>query len=134
MCSCIDGYYDTGADNSCGPCNTLCPTCFGPTTDECYTCDPLYKLDGNSSCIPKTLDEIKSDEKIACETDVVMIYEWYSRLCVEKCGDGIDMGSYGCDDGNLIPGDGCNEICQVESGYYCMFGTMSAPDKCYPRI
>ena len=31
--------------------------------------------------------------------------------CYEKCGDGIDGGSYSCDDGNNIGGDGCSSTC-----------------------
>jgi len=30
-----------------------------------------------------------------------------------NCGDGTQSGIEECDDGNLIPGDGCNEFCQV---------------------
>jgi len=37
------------------------------------------------------------------------------------CGDGIlDMGlGEQCDDNNIISGDGCSNICQVESGWEC---------------
>ncbi len=28
--------------------------------------------------------------------------------CQEICGDGIQLGHYGCDDGNLNNGDGCD--------------------------
>ena len=58
-------------------------------------------------------------EKAACEANALMSYTWESRECVEKCGDGVDMLTYECDDGNLVSGDGCNETCQVEPGFYC---------------
>jgi len=32
----------------------------------------------------------------------------------ELCGDGALGGFESCDDGNLIPGDGCDEVCEVE--------------------
>ncbi len=25
-----------------------------------------------------------------------------------------------CDDGNLVDGDGCSKICEIEDGYMCM--------------
>lgn len=31
--------------------------------------------------------------------------------CVEICGDGYNYGSYQCDDGNIISGDGCSSKC-----------------------
>ena len=35
-----------------------------------------------------------------------------------------------CDDGNLIDGDGCSSVCQVETNYFCYGGTTQSPDKC----
>ena len=36
------------------------------------------------------------------------------------CGDGkINQDSEDCDDGNSVPGDGCNGICQVEPNFTC---------------
>ena len=36
------------------------------------------------------------------------------------CGDGeLNQDSEVCDDGNSLPGDGCNGICQVEDGWEC---------------
>ncbi len=35
------------------------------------------------------------------------------------CGDGIVETGEQCDDGNTMPGDGCNGVCQVENGYVC---------------
>lgn len=36
----------------------------------------------------------------------------------------------GCDDGNLLDGDGCSASCIVEPGYVCSGGTMDGPDFC----
>jgi cysteine-rich repeat protein len=36
-----------------------------------------------------------------------------------ECGDGIIEGYEMCDDGNSVSFDGCNAICQVESGFEC---------------
>jgi fibro-slime domain-containing protein len=35
------------------------------------------------------------------------------------CGDGIVETGEQCDDGNTMPGDGCNGICEIEPGYTC---------------
>ena len=35
------------------------------------------------------------------------------------CGNGAVEGPEGCDDGNLVPGDGCSAVCGVETGYTC---------------
>ena len=40
------------------------------------------------------------------------------------------MGISQCDDGNLIDGDGCNSMCEIESNYFCYGGTVFTPDKC----
>ena len=44
------------------------------------------------------------------------------------CGDGIVEGAESCDDGDLLPGDGCSATCTVETGYDCM----GAPSMCAP--
>lgn len=35
------------------------------------------------------------------------------------CGDGNQEGLETCDDGNTVSGDGCSEVCAVESGWSC---------------
>lgn len=35
------------------------------------------------------------------------------------CADGRQVGTETCDDGNLVNGDGCSDLCLAESGYYC---------------
>jgi len=48
-----------------------------------------------------------------------------TSLCHEICGDGIDLGSFECDDGNPFSGDGCDAFCEWETtGYYtCTAGS-----------
>ncbi len=45
-------------------------------------------------------------------------------------GDGLNMGVYECDDGNLNSGDGCSDQGTVEAGYVCKGGTPSSADIC----
>jgi fibro-slime domain-containing protein len=35
------------------------------------------------------------------------------------CGNGVLDPGEACDDGNILPGDGCTKICQVENGWNC---------------
>ena len=35
----------------------------------------------------------------------------------EICGDGLNLGQYECDDGNLLNGDGWSNTCKIETGY-----------------
>ena len=45
------------------------------------------------------------------------------------CGNGIRESDEGCDDGNMINGDGCSATCSIEPGYACSNGT---PNVCVP--
>ena len=38
--------------------------------------------------------------------------------CSSICGDGLDVGTEGCDDHNVAPLDGCFQ-CSVEKGWNC---------------
>ena len=49
--------------------------------------------------------------------------------CDEQCGDGI-LFTLECDDGNLINGDGCSDVCEVEEGYECMNGSQTEVSVC----
>ena len=43
-------------------------------------------------------------------------------VCFTWCGDGLlAVGEEECDDGNTDDGDGCDAMCQVESGWDCVF-------------
>ena len=47
------------------------------------------------------------------------MWRCFYQLTLEICGDGLNLGSVECDDGNNNDGDGCSSICNVESGYRC---------------
>lgn len=51
-----------------------------------------------------------------------------SQTTIETCGDGLNLGQYECDDGNLINGDGCSSLCTIEPGYTCK--TIGSIDIC----
>ncbi len=45
-------------------------------------------------------------------------YELHVSQSIE-CGDGSVDGTEACDDGGIIPGDGCSATCTIETGYTC---------------
>lgn len=47
-------------------------------------------------------------------------YQLDVQICKPICGDGLIKGSEGCDDGNLVDGDGCNGQCAVEVDFVCV--------------
>ncbi len=51
-----------------------------------------------------------------------------TSLCETLCGDGLLDPNEQCDDGNQVPGDGCNAECRVETGWTCS----GAPSVCTP--
>jgi cysteine-rich repeat protein len=42
----------------------------------------------------------------------------------------MNYGSYDCDDGNLVDGDGCSSDCEEELGWSCSGGTTTTADTC----
>ena len=111
--NCPDGkYYDVGALR-CLDCPTTCSACSSYVI--CTSCVTGYMLDVNECKL--------------CE-NFVGYYTSGSGDCAEKCGDGINLGQYACDDGNVANGDGCSDICTVEKGWTCSGGNQYAPDFC----
>jgi len=42
-----------------------------------------------------------------------------SGTCDSICGDGLQVGTEECDDGNNKDGDGCSSECKIEPGSVC---------------
>jgi len=57
-------------------------------------------------------------------------------MCIPTaCGDAIISGIEECDDGNVIPGDGCSERCQIErvmvaAAPVCGDGILTVGEQC----
>jgi cysteine-rich repeat protein len=47
--------------------------------------------------------------------------------CAPICGDGLLRGNEPCDDGNILPKDGCSAACTIETGWRCY----EEPSFCY---
>lgn len=48
----------------------------------------------------------------------------------QYCADGTIAGTEECDDGNNVPGDGCDASCHIESGWQCV----GEPSVCTRRL
>ncbi|MDY0000383.1 MAG: DUF4215 domain-containing protein, partial [Polyangia bacterium] len=90
---------------------------------SCTLCDAGSYQDaaGSSSCIACPAGSYgPTPGQAAC---LACLAGWVSSAgataCQELCGDGLRVGSEGCDDGNIEPVDGCSELCQVEAGWLC---------------
>jgi len=103
-----------------------CPNEGLPCIAECgdglvighETCDDLNRTDGDgcsSQCEAEAGYDCV-DEPSTCRPDG---HEW------NICGDGVldpaelNLLPVYCDDGNEVPGDGCNEGCQIEPDFTC---------------
>ncbi|CAD8148104.1 unnamed protein product [Paramecium pentaurelia] len=109
---CIDGFY-LNQEFICLPCNSSCKTCIG-RADNCTDCI-IYNED-QSGCL-------------ICNQNLG--YHIIDSQCVPICGDGIKVELEECDDGNLIIGDGCDQLCKIESGFECGSHCQSSV---YPNI
>lgn len=52
LTSCPASFFKNTTSNTCTPCNPACTSCFGPTANECYSCNSGYFLQQSSkSCL-----------------------------------------------------------------------------------
>ena len=53
-----------------------------------------------------------------------------SGVCIEICGDGLDLGLNECEDGNLFDLDGCSSDCKLELDFECTSASPTGPFRC----
>ncbi|KAM3133418.1 hypothetical protein pb186bvf_014422 [Paramecium bursaria] len=103
ICSiCYDGYFLEF--NLCVQCSNLCKTC--KLYNQCTTCK---YLDLNGKCA-------------YCDDRIGYYYDIDMQNCKTICGDNIKADTEQCDDGNILNDDGCDNLCQLESGYHIYNG------------
>ena len=93
---CGDGYVNAAAGESCDD-GAAMPNAF------CIAC--VATLCGNGTTnVGEDCDD--AGETGVCDADCTFV----------RCGDGYWNATAGetCDDGNLVPGDGCDGLCQLE--------------------
>ena len=106
-------------------CDIKCMGCVGPRDSNCLSCISGYfsREIGTKEVKCTPCEEVTGYMTI---TDSIT----NERRCVEICGDGLNLGEYQCDDGNIKSGDGCSSECRVEEGYICIGGNIVSPDIC----
>ncbi len=97
-CSCSDGFVGTGLPGGCADVNE----CASP-----HVCA------ANETCVNRLGD-----------TNLCVCAKGYTRAepgapCELACGDAHRGPGEACDDGNLVDGDGCSSLCEIESGWAC---------------
>ncbi|CAD8192940.1 unnamed protein product [Paramecium pentaurelia] len=94
---CIDGYY-IDSFQGCSQCDQICVECI------------IYPK--NCIIFNSSFYQLKD-----CNQNLGLYYDYELQDCITKCGDGIINGQEQCDDLNINDFDGCNNKCQIESGY-----------------
>ncbi|MEO1172041.1 MAG: DUF4215 domain-containing protein, partial [Myxococcota bacterium] len=57
--------------------------------------------------------------RCACEPGFTQVPDVERFECASYCGDAHRSRFEACDDGNVVNGDGCNDICQLEPLFLC---------------
>lgn len=107
----------------CVDCNETCTLCN--SSETCVQCKkgliPAYSANGTLECQECPIG-YKANLDLECEGK-------RHNNGIEICGDGLNLGKYECDDGNLLPGDGCSPECKLEPGFVCS-KVPGEPDAC----
>ena len=98
-------------------CDPNCAECFGPSADECEACAPGRNLKMNSCSRCEDTPGFTADP-------------FDDGLCIEICGDGLDLGFNECEDGNLFNLDGCSSDCKLELDFECTSTSPTGPFHC----
>jgi len=116
-CSSTCAVEDVSGEWACATTNTH-SVCTESSADDIWFGSLVCNDDSaqaNSDTTGCTDDGTTVNAGYTCDVGVVGFID----TCYECCGDSIDSGTLGCDDGNLIDGDGCSSTCAIEGGYDC---------------
>ena len=131
---CTNGYYlykNTITNTSqCMKCDKSCLTCKAGGPLDCINCKPGY--------MSINLHETHTVQCVEYPEGYEVLpngnYRGKIILSIEICGDGLNLGSLECDDGNLNDGDGCSSECMIEEGFECIRTSTRTPDICRSTI
>ena len=117
--ACGDGYADDRREEQCDDGNTAAAD--GCEPDCKYMCSEIGDCDDGNACngneVCDTADHLcvggmTAQDETPCTSPAVADGECRSGTCVpEGCGDTSVEGAEECDDGNQVPGDGCEPTC-----------------------
>lgn len=128
---CPPGRFSMGGKEQCDMCSEgTYMNDWG--ADSCIECDAGESSDeGATDCQPCQAGFYNPEpgfQCVSCPTGYSS--EEGATNCTLKCGNGILDSDEGCDDGNLIFGDGCSETCTIEPGWVCI----QPGQPCIPQV
>lgn len=136
------GFGATCIEGQCSPCMPDCggKSCgddlCGGSCGECDDSDPCTQdscFEGQ--CHHDALDSCCSsdqqcDDGNTCTQDFCLATSSCAHPLVSPCcGNGIPENGESCDDGNNVPGDGCSDVCILET--LCPQGFLVVHDLCW---
>ncbi|CAI2380290.1 unnamed protein product [Moneuplotes crassus] len=131
---CSAGTYPNTAKTACV---TICGDGLKAGTEKCDDgntnngdgCSSTCQVESSWVCTGGSTTA--KDECTFCTTG------WYQNnaatptTCVTQCGDGIQVGTEKCDDGNTNDSDGCKGDCStVETSWVCLYNSGLSKDVC----
>ena len=137
-CICAPGFEGSNCETNINDCTAeLCAnggTCIDGLNG--YTCDCPPGFEG-ARCETNLndCDDTLCAEGSRCVDGVdgyvcACLDGRYGDECAEsQCGDGVAVLAEECDDGDTLSGNGCDEDCLVEWGFYCDLDAL--PSRCF---
>lgn len=140
LLACPDGLYGQKTNNTCVGCHQACPLCFGPSTEQCYSCRAVnttyyylsyattycvtecpygqYAVNASYSCQPCNINcATCSGTSTSCLTctyvNTINIVYLYLNKCVVTCPGGLWANSTAPLDHQCSP---CHAYCTVCTG------------------
>ena len=99
-CDCPDGQYDNGG---CTACDAACETCFGGTSEDCYTCASGY-VSINNECVLPCGDYVYTNNN-TCIAGCSSPFTANTVNSINTCDFACSAGEY------LYPDDVCRATC-----------------------
>ncbi|CAD8151516.1 unnamed protein product [Paramecium pentaurelia] len=87
-----------------------------------------------SNCLSCRYQNNKLDKCQLCQSNSGYYPDQINNKCYTKCGDSLKTSEEECDDGNLLPGDGCNQFCKIEKKFLCQNGICIIPEYPVPLL
>ena len=98
----------------CGSANPYCDS----ASQTCVACEADTNCT-NQVCHPSTHSCVECAGNNDCALGWMCDPIAFSCFVTTYCGNSLLDTTEGCDDGNNVDGDGCNDVCLIENNYDC---------------